>query len=605
MNAWTGKVLRVNLTKGLVEVEKLNFDFAKNYIGGRGLGVRYFVNEVSPKVDPLSAENKLIFATGPLTGCMGASTGRYEVVTKSPLTGTIAGSNSGGHFGPELKYAGYDMVIFEGKSPKPVYLSIDDDKVELRSAEELWGKDVPTTTDTIVQATSPSAKVCCIGLAGEKMALLACIMNDKDRAAGRTGLGAVMGSKNLKAIAVHGTGNVIPADAKKALDVTIDVIGKLKAHPVGGTGLPTYGTNILVNIINESGGFPTRNFTDAQFATANKIGGESLADKQLVKKKSCFGCPISCGRVCKVTNEKYAGYGEGPEYESAWSFGGECGVDNLDAVVKANFICNENGLDTISIGSTIGCLMEMYEAGLVKKEDIGFEIGFGDEEAMVKLVSMAANLEGIGKLIAQGSYRLSEKFGDTSYSMSVKKLEMPAYDPRAIQGIGLNYATSNNGAAHVRGYTISPEVLGVPQKIDQFTTEAKEVWVKGFQDLTACIDSSGICLFTTFGLGAPEIADQLAANTGLDYTADSIVAIGERIHNLERLFNLKAGITPADDTLPKRMFELPVITGPAKGNTSKVKEMLPAYYKLRGWGNDGIPSKDKLKELELSEIKFL
>ncbi len=605
MYAWTGKVLRVNLSNGTIEVEKLNYQFAKDYLGGRGLGVRYFVNEVSPKVDALSPDNKLIFATGPMTGCLGASTGRYEVVTKSPLTGTIAGSNSGGHFGPELKYAGYDMVILEGKSAKPVYLSIDDDVVELRSAKELWGVSVPEATDAIVASTSPRARVSCIGPAGENLALLSCIMNDKDRAAGRTGVGAVMGSKNLKAVAVVGSGALVPADAQKAKEVALDAVAKLKAHPVGGTGLPTYGTNVLVNIINESGGFPTCNFRDGQFATANKIGGESLADNQLVKNKSCFGCPISCGRVTKVTAEKYAGYGEGPEYESAWSFGGECGVDNLDAVIKANFICNEQGLDTISTGSTIGCLMEMYEDGLVKKEDVGFEIGFGDPEAVVKLAEMTARNEGIGKLIAQGSYRLAEHFGDASYSMSVKKLEMPAYDPRAIQGIGLNYATSNNGAAHVRGYTISPEVLGVPEKIDQFATEGKEIWVKGFQDLTAAIDSAGVCLFTTFGLGAPEIAAQLQANTGEDYTADNIVSIGERINNLERLFNFKAGLSATDDNLPERMYSLPIKSGPAKGMTSKVKQMLPAYYKLRGWSNDGVPTQAKLKELELDKVKFI
>lgn len=600
MYGWTGTIVRIDLSTGKIRKEKLNRKWAEDYIGGRGLGVKYFFEEVKADIDPLSAENKMIIATGPLTGCLGASTGRYEVVCKSVLTGTIGGSNSGGFFGPELKYAGYDMIIFENKSEKPVYVNIDDDVIEIRDATHLWGKNVSEATDILEKENSPRTKVLCIGTAGENLVKFACIMNDKDRAAGRGGMGAVMGSKNLKAICVTGTKPVIPADPVKSRQVALDVRKTLSEHPVGGTGLAALGTEVLVNIINGAGGLPTYNFQEAYFPTANKIGGEALAENQLISKKSCFSCTISCGRVTEVKDPKYKCFGEGPEYESAWAFGAQCGIDNLDAIIKANMLCNDYGIDTITMGSTIGCAMELYEKGIIDEKITGMELNFGATETIVALTELTGKREGFGDELAEGSYRLAEKYGRPDLSMTVKKQEIPAYDPRSIQGIGLTYATANCGAAHVRGYTISPEVLGVPEKIDQHVVEGKEAWVMGFQDLTAAIDSSGVCLFTTFGLGAPEIAAQLAANTGLDYTADSIVKIGERINNLERMFNLNAGFTSADDTLPPRLLNDPVPSGPSKGEISHLKEMLPAYYKARGWDGDGIPTKEKMSDLGLS-----
>ncbi len=600
MYGWIGTIVRVDLSTGKIKKEKLNKKWAEEYIGGRGLGVKYYYEEVAADIDPLSEKNNLIVATGPLTGCLGASTGRYEVVCKSVLTGTIGGSNSGGFFGPELKYAGYDMLILENKSKKPVYLFIDDDKIELRDAKHLWGKNVSEATDDIICETSPRAKVLCIGKAGENLVKFACIMNDKDRAAGRGGMGAVMGSKNLKAISVTGTNPVIPADAEKSRQVALDVRKKLSEHPVGGTGLAALGTEVLVNIINGVGGLPTYNFQEAYFPTADKISGEALAANQLISKKSCFSCTISCGRVTEVKDPKYKCFGEGPEYESAWAFGAQCGIDNLDAIIKANMLCNDYGIDTITMGSTIGCAMELFESGVINKKQTGMELNFGETDAMVQLTELTGNREGFGKELAEGSYRMAEKFGKPELSMTVKKQEIPAYDPRSIQGIGLNYATANCGAAHVRGYTISPEVLGVPEKIDQHSIEGKDTWVKGFQDLTAAIDSAGVCLFTTFGLGAPEIAAQLAANTGVDYTADSIVMIGEKINNLERLFNLKAGFTAADDTLPVRLLKDPIPSGPSKGEVSRLKEMLPLYYKARGWDKNGVPTPETISSLGLN-----
>lgn len=606
MYGWIGKVLRVNLTEGSVKIENLNQEWAKDYIGARGLGSRYFVEEVSPKVDPLSPENKLIFATGPTTGTLGTSTGRYEVVTKGPLTGTIAASNSGGMFGPEIKFAGFDMIIFEGVSKKPVYLYMEDGQAELRDASHLWGKLTSETTDTLLDETAPTAKVACIGPAGEHQAKLANVMCDKERAAGRSGVGAVMGSKKLKAVVALGSGGVTPADPQKLRDAALRIRKQLAAHPVTGEGLPTLGTPILINVMNQSGGLPTRNFKEAVFEGAEAISGETLREKFLVKNKGCFGCTIACGRVTRTKDERYQGFGEGPEYETIWSYGAQCSVDNLEAISKANFLCNEYGLDTISMGSTVGCAMELYESGYLPKKDTGgIELTFGNADAIVQLTEMVGKGEGFGKKIADGSYRLAEAYGHPELSMSVKKQEMPAYDPRAVQGMGLEYATSNRGGCHVRGYLISPEILGVPEKLDPQEIKDKDTWLKIFQDLTAAVDSAGICLFTTFGQGGKEIAEQLAALTGIDYTEEKILECGDRIYNLERLFNLKAGLSDADDNLPPRLLNDPIPDGPMKGKVSRLTEMMPGYYAKRGWDEHGVPTQKKLKELGLDNVKFI
>jgi aldehyde:ferredoxin oxidoreductase len=598
MNGWVGTVLRVNLTDRSVRKEPLDMAAAERYLGGRGLGTYYYVREVDPQVDPLSEENKLIFATGPLTGTLATSSGRFDVVTKAPLTGAIAASNSGGYFGPELKFAGYDMVIFEGKAEKPVYLYVDNESVEIRDAAGIWGRNVPEATDLLLAATDPEAKVACIGPAGEKLALLANIMNDKHRAPGRGGVGAVMGSKNLKALVVRGTKGVSVADKEGFLAAVKEVRAKMAAAPVTGAGLPAYGTNILVNILNQVGGLPTKNFQTGYFETADKVGGESLASERMIRNKGCFGCIIGCGRVAK-SRGAFEGSGEGPEYETAWSFGPDCGIDDLDAVLKANFLCNELGIDTISLGSTVACAMELYEMGALTKEQTGVELPFGAKEAMVKLVEDAGNVRGFGAELAQGSARLAAKYGHPELSMSVKKQEMPAYDPRLLQGLGLNYATSNRGGCHVRGYMTAPEILGIPQKLDPDSLEEKPAWTKLFQDLTAAVSASGMCLFTTLGIGGEEIVQQLNPATGLNWTVGDFVKAGERIWNLERLYNLKAGFSAADDQLPPRLTKDPIPSGPAKGRVSHVPEMLPRYYEARGWDEKGVPSPEKVRELDL------
>jgi len=600
MYGWLGKLLRVNLSNGSIKEEALNFEDAKLYLGARGLGTKIFMDEVDPKVEPLSIENKLIFLTGPLTGTLASSAGRYEVVTKAPLTGTIGASNSGGHFGPELKFAGYDGIIFEGKAENPVYLYINNDKVELRKAEHLWGKTVFDTTDELLNETNTGARVSCIGPAGEKGVLYATIMNDKHRAAGRSGLGAVMGFKNLKAVVVKGTGNVNVAKPKEFMASCLDARSKLRENPVTGTGLTTYGTQILVNILNQSGALPTRNWRDGGiFEDADDTSGEALSDKYLVKNKGCFACSIGCGRVTKIPDGKFKGMGEGPEYEAGWSFGADCGVKDLAAICKANFICNEYGLDPITLGSTIACAMELYEKGIVNKEELGRDLRFGDAEGLVEFARLTAVREGFGDKLAEGSYRLAEEYGHSELSMSVKKQEMPAYDARGVQGMGLEYATSNRGGCHVRGYMTSPEILGLPQKLDPLVIDDKAQWLKIFQDLTAVVDSAGICLFTTFALGLPEISEMIRTAVGVNYSDEEVLRIGERIWNLEKVFNLKAGFTKADDTLPPRLLNEALKEGPGKGLVVRLDEMLNEYYKVRGWKENSEPTAEKLKELNI------
>lgn len=599
MAGWIGKVLRVNLTTGSCNIEELNMQWAKEYIGGRGLGVKYFTEEVPANVDALSPENKLIFATGPLTGTLGAANGRYMVITKSPYSGTIASSNSGGYFPSEIKYAGFDMIIVEGKAEKPVYLKIYNNKCTLADASHLWGKTTHEVEDIIHEEFHGDAKIASIGPAAENQIMFSCIINDKHRAAGRSGVGVVMASKNLKAIAVRGTGGVKVADAKQYRNVALKTYSILKKNPVTSEGLPKLGTAILVNIINQSGALPTENFNTAVFEHADDISGETLAEKYLKRNKSCLGCIISCGRVTQVVDPRYAGNGEGPEYEPIWALGADCRVSDLAAISKVNYICNEYGMDPISLGGTIACAMELFDKGYITEEEVGFKLNFGSADALVKISEMTAKGEGFGKKIGLGSYRLAELYGVKGLSMTVKKLEFPAYDPRAIQGMALNYATTNRGACHVRGYMVSPEILGLPEKLDPQAVEGKAQWTKIFQDFTAVVDSSGMCLFTTFALGVPEIKDLLNAATGLSLSDEETLMIGDRIWNLERIFNLEAGISPAEDTLPKRLLEDPIPEGPMEGKVARLSEMLPEYYKLRGWSEQGIPTKEKLSELGL------
>lgn len=596
--SWMGKLLRVDLGTGDIKREPLNMKSAHEYVGARGLGTKYYCDEVDPNIDPFAPENKIIFMTGPLTGTATPSAGRYNVVTKAPLTGTIGAANSGGHFGPELKYAGFDGIIFEGKADHPVYLFINDDDVRLEDASELWGKDVHETTDLLNVELGEQFRIAAIGPCGENGNLYATVMNDKNRAAGRGGLGAVMGSKNLKAIAVRGTGSVTVARPEGFFDAMTTARDMLNAHPVSGAGLKAYGTEILVNIINEAGALPVCNGRDGSiYDKADDISGERLAEKYLMRAKGCFGCSIACGRIVNIAEGKNKSFGEGPEYEAGWAFGADCGINDLEAVCHANFLCNEYGMDPITLGSTIACAMELAEMGAIPEADIGFSLRFGDEDALIRLVEMTCKNEGFGQTIALGSYRLADKYGHPELSMSVKKQEMPAYDARAVQGMALEYATSNRGGCHVRGYLISPEILGVPVKTDPLVTEGKAPLLKTFQDLTALCDSTGMCLFTTFGIGLPEIAALYREAVGTDESNEDILLKGERVWNLEKMFNIAAGVEK--DTLPPRLLRDALPSGPAKGKVAQLYDMLGEYYEVRGWTEEGVPLQTKLEELSI------
>jgi aldehyde:ferredoxin oxidoreductase len=612
---WTKKILRVDLTKGTCKSEPLNMEWAQEYLGQRGLATKYFIEEVDPKVDPLSPENKMIMATGPLTGTAASTGGRYSVITKGALTGAIACSNSGGYFGAELKFSGWDMIIFEGKSPKPVYLSIEDDKVELKDAAHLWGKTVFQTEEIIKKShQDPQTRVASIGRAGENGVMFACIVNDLHRAAGRSGVGTVMGSKNLKAVAVRGTqGAGAIRDGKAFMAATKAAKKVLADNAVTGQGLPTYGTQVLMNVINEMGASPTRNHRDVQFEGARKISAEAMHEKRpdgkshLVTNQACFGCTIACGRISKldethfsvVNKPEYWGASGGLEYEAAWALGNNAGVDDLEALQYANILCNEDGFDPISFGATISAAMELYELGILTKEQIGMEAPFGSAAALCKLTEMTAQGIGFGKEIGLGSYRLCAKYGRPELSMGVKKQEFPAYDARGIQGIGLGYATSNRGACHLRAYTVASEVLGIPVKTDPLVTEGKADLVKAFQDATAVFDSSGTCVFTTFAWTLADLQPQLDAACEGGWDMDKLNLIGERIHNMERVFNNAAGFTAKDDDLPPRLKTEAAKTGPAKGLVSGIDKMRPEYYKVRGWTPEGVPTKETLARLGL------
>lgn len=598
MAGYCGKILRINLDTGEINKEDLDLELAKKFIGGRGLGTYFLSEEIDPAIEPLDRANKIIFATGPLTGSQAPTASRYMVVTKSPLSGTVASSNSGGFWGAELKHAGYDLIIVEGKSEKPCYIYINDNTVEIRDARKFWGKLVWETTDLLAaEVADPKARILTIGPAGERMSLLACIMNDKYRAAGRSGVGAVMGSKNLKAIVVRGTGKTEPAKAEMTKEILTGIRKKIQENDVTAKGLPTYGTAVLVNVINESGIYPTNNFQRSYFETADMTSGETLAEKYLIKNVACYRCPIACGRRSRLDGIET----EGPEYETIWAYGANCGVDDLPAIIRANNWCNEYGLDTISTGATIACAMELYEKGIIKPDEIdGPALKFGSAEAIVEWTRKMGAGEGFGAKLANGSYRLGQEYGVPELSMSVKKLEMPAYDPRGVQGHGLQYATSNRGGCHVRGYMIAPEILGIPEKLDRFSLDGKALWVKAFQDLTAVIDSLGLCLFTSFALTADDYKDMFNAIVGEDWTTEALLEAGDRIWNLERIFNLKAGVGPEEDKLPSRLLNDPIPDGPSKGHVHRLPDLLPKYYQERGWTEEGIPAEAKLAQLGIT-----
>ncbi len=593
MEGWAGKVLDVNLSDGSIRSYPLDMNLAHQFIGGRGLGARLLWDLVGPEVDPLSPENVLIFATGPLTASGAQTSNRFTVSTKSPLTGTVLDANSGGWWGMQFKRTGHDVLIVRGKSPSPVMLEIKPGSVTLKDASHLWGKPVFETTAALGQNNN-RRNVLCIGPAGENLSRIAGIMNDGARSLARGGPGAVMGSKNLKAIVVEGDQKMTPVDQDLFKFVMYETTKRIKASPLTSQALPEFGTAIMVNVVNEIGALPTRNFRGGQFEGADQISGETLKETLLIKNQGCWACPISCTRITRTGKVE----GEGPEYESTWAFGAECGIDDLVTITEANYLCNDLGLDTISTGVTIGCAMELSELGILKSD-----LRFGRAELLQDVIKDIAYRRGLGNDMAEGSYRLAEKYGAPQYSMSVKKMEFPAYDPRGMQGQGLLFATSNRGACHMRGNMLGPEVLALPRLVDRFATQGKAGIVVVHQNSAAVVDSLVVCKFVNMAVAEEFFARMLTAVSGVSFTGDDLMEAGERIYNLERLYNLREGFTRADDTLPKRLLEEPMPAGPSQGWTVKLEPMLKEYYQFRGWDKEGVPSPARLKQLGLEAIR--
>ena len=605
---WHRTILRVDLTAGTCTREPLNMAWAEQYLGQRGLATKYLSEEVDPTVDALSPENKLIIATGPLTGTNAPTGGRWSVVTKGPLTGAIACSNSGGQFGGELKMAGYDFLIFEGRSPRPVYLHLENDKASLLPADDLWGEKIWDVERTIKDRhNDPLMRIASIGPAGETLSRYACIVNDLHRAAGRSGVGAVMGSKQLKAIAVRGTKGVTPenpAEFMAAVKAANEVLQGSKARK----GLTRHGTIAMMDATGTFGALPTRNNREVQFEGADKLNAKAMQSPNedghtnFIQNSACFACTIGCGRVSRINPEhfsvkeqpRYQTASGGLEYETAYALGSAVGVDDMDAATYAGFLCNDYGMDPISLGGSIAAAMELYDTGAIdKKTTGGIELTFGSAEALCELTELIGKGEGFGKDVGMGSKRLCEKYGKPEFSMAVKGQEFAAYDGRAMQGMGLGYATSNRGACHLRASPYASDFATME-------VEEKPKVVKDSQDFIAAIDSSGLCLFPkNTGMELDSYVSMLNAACNTNFTEESFCEMGERIWNLERQFNYRAGLTIADDTLPKRILEEPAPSGAAKGNVNRLGEMLPEYYNLRGWGEDGAPTPDTLKRLGL------
>ncbi|HXF84173.1 MAG TPA: aldehyde ferredoxin oxidoreductase family protein [Anaerolineales bacterium] len=592
MAGWSGKVLEIDLSTQTYKVYPLDMEMARLFIGGRGLGARLLWDLVGPEVDPLSPENVLIFTNGPLTGTGYQTSNRFSVTTKSPLTGTILDANSGGFWGMQFKKTGYDVMIIRGKAEKPVWIEIKNGEIMFHDASELWGMRVFAVTEKLGQNNN-RRNVLCIGPAGENLSRIAAIMNDRERALARGGPGAVMGSKNLKAIVVEGKDRPEIVDKDQFKFLLYEARKSLAQSPLTSQALPEFGTAVLMNILNNVGALATRNHQQTQFEGAEAISGEELTDKYLVRNTSCWACPISCTRISRTEKVE----GEGPEFETTWAFGAQCGIDDLAAIIEANSLCNDLGLDTISTGSTIACAMELSERGYMDSD-----LRFGRADLLAPVIEALAHRRDIGAELADGSFRLAAKYGHPELSMSVKGLEMPAYDPRGMQGQGLLYATSNRGGCHMRGNMVGPEVLGAPKLIDRFQVQGKSSFVILHQNIAAAIDSLVLCKFTNYGVAEEYFARVLSAVTGIKYSTGDMIRVGERVWNLERLYNLREGFTSRDDTLPPRLLNEAPREGPSKGWVVKLEPMLKEYYRGRGWDENGVPTKKKLKELELIDL---
>ncbi len=598
LGGFANHVARIDLTSGSVTYEGINEDDARLYIGARGLGVKYVLDN-GPHVDPLGPENLLGLVNGPLTGTEATMSGRLAFVTKSPLTGTVTDSHQGGWSAARLRWAGFDALLFTGKADAPVYAYVENGTLELRPAGDVWGKGIHETVRIFKDRYGDDLSVMAIGEAGENQVLFAAIMNEDDRAAGRGGTGAVAGSKNLKAVVVKANKKAMPkpkdrdkwkAAHQRALKTILDseVTGPNKG------GLSVYGTNVLTNPVNALGGLGTRNSQKTMFAGAEKLSGETIRETVLVAEPTCHACPVACKKEIEIKDGPYKGLRmESFEYEPAWSIGANCDNDDVGVVAKIIDQCNDHGMDAIEIGNVLSMYMEATERQFVS----GPGLAWGDGAAMVATADLIVRREGIGNTLADGTARGAAAFGHPEIGMAVKGQSVAAYDPRALKGEGLGYATSNRGACHLRGYTPASEILGIPVKTDPLEWKGKGELLKIFQDLHAFSDSLDLCKFSAFSEGAEEYAAQYEAIVGIPLSADDVMEAGERIYNLERYYNNLAGFDGNHDTLPERFLKEPG-SGPAAGSVCELDLMKAEYYAARGW-EDGVVPEAKLRELQI------
>lgn len=586
MGGYADRVAWIDLSKEEVEYRGVSEEDAEKYIGGRGLGVKY-VADNGAEVDPLSPENVLCLMVGPLTGSDLFMNSRLCATTRSPLTGTVTDSHQGGWTGARLKWAGFDGLVFKGRADGPVYAYVEDGEVDIVEATEIWGDVTSEAAEKLRDRHGEDVSVVLIGPGGENLSRFACLMNEDFRAAGRGGTGCVAGSKNLKAVVIkgsrEGTPEAFDEDAfEEAKSEFHEAILESDITAPGEGGLSVYGTDVLMNLVNDIGALPIRNAKATQDDEADRISGETMKDTTLVGEPNCYSCPVACKREYEVGG-RYATHAESQEYENTWAFGANCGLFDLEPVHKINTLCNEYGLDTIEFGNCVSVLMEAAEKGLVEEE-----IDWGDGEEMVALVENTALREGVGDTLSEGCARAAAEFGDPEMANQVKGMGIPAYDPRGLKGMGIGYATSNRGACHLRGYTPASEVLGVPEKTDPQAEDGKAELLTVFQDLHAVSDSLDVCKFSAFAVGAEEYLDVYNAMTGHGLDLDGLMEVGERIYTLERHYNNVHGFDAEDDTLPRKFIE-ETGTGPASDQVCGLESMLDEYYDARGWDSGVVP----------------
>ncbi len=599
LGGYANHVGRINLSTGEIGYETIPEEWARQYIGARGLGVRYCL-EAGPEVEPLGPDNLLCFMNGPLTGSRANRSGRMAIVTKSPLTNTVTDSHHGGWSAARLRWAGFDALLFTGQSERPVYAYVEDGKIELRDASELWGKGIHETIATLQERYGKkNLSVIAIGQGGENLVKFGSWVNEDDRASGRGGTGTVGGSKKLKAIVINSSRNYYDPANKDAFkkarkDAQQALIGEGSFTQPKKGGLSTLGTNILMNISNSIGALPTRNGQTTSFGdSAEKISGEYVRDNILVNNPTCHACPVACKKEVEVEYMGQTLRMESLEYEPAWSFGAHSGNDNVASIAWMIDQCNDYGIDAIEMGNCLATYMEVCERGWNGSEPLDW----GDHERMVKMVTKTAMREDVGDVLAEGVAKIGEHFGHPEVAMQVRGQSIPAYDPRGLKGMGLGYATSNRGACHLRGYSPASELGVIGLKTDPLAWEGKGELLKLLQDLHAFSDSLDLCKFSAFAEDADNYAAQYAAMVGLEnFTADDVLTAGERIYNLERYYNQLAGEKPGSDTLPKRFLEEPSTMPGSQGQICELDQMLAEYYAVRNWEN-GIVPESKLKEL--------